>query len=123
MRTGSARNAEFKGKHHAEYTLFSLSDSLPGFSMNAERAARQILDACRYGDAELVLSLPAKLAAILHGVAPGLSTELYAWVNRLLPGPGGIGSRAVPGWQSESSWLRPGSPCSANVRPARITKC
>src|SRR5438105_6875199 len=62
MRTGSPRNANFKGQHRAEYAWFAISDSLPGASMSVERAARQILDACKRGDAEVVLSLPAKLA-------------------------------------------------------------
>src|SRR5207302_995684 len=33
MRTGSPRNADFKGQHRAEYAWFSISDSLPFFSM------------------------------------------------------------------------------------------
>ena len=37
----------------------------------SERAARRILNACRYGEAEVILSLPAKLAVMLHGIADG----------------------------------------------------
>src|SRR6185437_14182851 len=66
MRTGSPRNADFKGKHRAEYAWFSISDALPGASMSAERAARQIIAACRRGDAEIILSLPANVAAKVH---------------------------------------------------------
>src|SRR5437764_2101577 len=62
MRTGSPRNAFFKGRHRAEYTWFTLGDSLPGVSMSAERAARKIIEACRNGTAEVVLSLLAKSA-------------------------------------------------------------
>src|SRR5918912_3423887 len=43
MRTGSPRNATFKGKHRDEYAWFSISDALPLTSMSAERAARQII--------------------------------------------------------------------------------
>src|SRR5207253_3425233 len=43
MRTGSYGNALFKGKHEAELTWFALGASLPGISMDAERAARQIV--------------------------------------------------------------------------------
>jgi short-subunit dehydrogenase len=46
MRTGSPRNADFKGQHRAEYAWFSISDSLPITSMSAERAARRIIEAC-----------------------------------------------------------------------------
>src|SRR5947199_108087 len=62
MRTGSPRNAMFKGQHRQEYAWFSISDSLPLLTLSAEEAARQILDACRRGLAEKVLSLPAQLA-------------------------------------------------------------
>lgn len=106
MRTGSPRNALFKGQHRAEYTWFTLSDSLPGASMSAERAARQIVRALCRGDAEVVLSLPAIAAQKVHGLAPGLVSTVLGWVNRLLPGPGGIGSESAKGYQSESRWTR-----------------
>ena len=109
MRTGSPRNASFKGQHRAEYTWFTLSDSIPGIAMHAERAARRIIKACRYGEAEVVLSLPGKLAALAHGIAPGLVADINGFVNRFLPGPGGIGTQSALGWQSESklapSWM------------------
>ncbi len=109
MRTGSPRNAIFKSQHRAEYAWFVVSDSIPGIAMHAERAARKILNACRYGKAEVVLSLPGKLAALAHGIAPGLVSDINGWVNRVLPGPGGIGTQSVLGWESESkiapSWL------------------
>src|ERR1044072_6207850 len=55
MRTGSPRNATFKGQHRAEYAWFAVSDSLPVTSINAERAAAQIIDAVSRGRAELAL--------------------------------------------------------------------
>ena len=104
MRTGSPRNADFKGQHRAEYAWFSISDSLPLASMNAQRAARQIIAACRRGDAEVVLSLPALLAARFHGLFPGTTADLMGMVNRFLPGPGGIGAQRAKGKQSVSAW-------------------
>src|SRR3954453_8374357 len=68
MRTGSPPNATFKGQHRAEYAWFAISDSLPLVSMSAERAARQIIAACKRGDAETVLSLQAQLAVKFHGL-------------------------------------------------------
>lgn len=103
MRTGSPRNAEFKGKHRAEYAWFSISDALPITSIKAERAAREIITACKRGDAEVVLSLPAQLATLFHGVFPGVTAELLGSVNKLLPGPGGIGTRRAKGKDSFSS--------------------
>jgi NAD(P)-dependent dehydrogenase (short-subunit alcohol dehydrogenase family) len=109
MRTGSPRHAWFKGRHRAEYAWFSLADSLPLVSMSAERAARQIVDALRFGDADRVLSLPARLGAAAHGLFPGLTAELLGVVNRLLPssrGPGRpspVGAGAVKGEASTSA--------------------
>jgi Short-chain dehydrogenases of various substrate specificities len=103
MRTGSPRNAIFKGQHRAEYAWFSISDSLPVTSMNAERAASQIIDACRRGDAEVVLTIQAQLAVKFHGLFPGLTADMLGIVNRLLPGPGGIGRRRAKGKDSESA--------------------
>ena len=103
MRTGSPRNADFKGQHRAEYAWFSLGDSLPGLSMSAERAARQIVLACRRGDAEVVLSVPARLAATVQALAPALMSRALTAMNRFLPGPGGIGQQRRKGHHSESA--------------------
>jgi short-subunit dehydrogenase len=110
MRTGSPRHAMFKGQHRAEYAWFNLSDSLPGASMDAERAARQVIAAMRRGDAEVILSLPAKLAATVHGVMPGVVADALSAANRLLPdAEPGTGQQAVKGRESTSrispSWL------------------
>jgi short-subunit dehydrogenase len=102
MRTGSPINAEFKGKHKAEYAWFSISDSLPILSIDANRAAMQIINACRRGDAELIITMPAKLAVLFHGLFPGLTSDLMAVVNRVLPAPGGIGTESAKGRDSES---------------------
>jgi NAD(P)-dependent dehydrogenase (short-subunit alcohol dehydrogenase family) len=111
MRTGSPRNAEFKGQHRAEYAWFVLGDSLPLISMSAECAARQVLDACRRGEAARTLSLPARAADLLHAVFPGFTADLLGLVNRLLPGPGGIGRAAMRG-EDSTSWVAP-SPATA----------
>ena len=94
MRTGSPRHAWFKGQHRAEFAWFSIADSLPLMSMSADRAARQIVDALRFGDADRVLSVPARLAASVHGVVPGLTAELLSLVNRLLPASRGPGRQS-----------------------------
>jgi NAD(P)-dependent dehydrogenase (short-subunit alcohol dehydrogenase family) len=88
MRTGSAGHALVKGQHQKEYAWFSIADSLPGLTIGAEDAARQIWNACRRGDGEIILSLPAKLLAALHGILPGTTTDILGWVNRALPATG-----------------------------------
>jgi hypothetical protein len=103
MRTGSPRNATFKGRHRDEYAWFAISDSLPVTSIGAERAARQIVAATRRGDAELVISTQAVLAVKFHALFPEATADMLALVNRLLPGPGGIGKRRAKGKESESA--------------------
>jgi len=102
MRTGSARNATFKGEHRREYAWFSVLDALPFFSISASRAAESIVRACERGDASLVLSTPAKLAAVVHGVAPGLVTRMSSLVNAALPR--GKSTAAHAGRESTSRW-------------------
>ncbi|GAB3252748.1 SDR family oxidoreductase [Larkinella harenae] len=106
MRTGSPRNAHFKGQNEKEYAWFKIGDSLPGLSKSAEESARQIIEACRYGRAELIISLPAKVASAIHGLAPGLTAEVLSVINMLLPAPGGIGEQRAQGKDSESSVSR-----------------
>jgi hypothetical protein len=52
--------------------------------MDAERAARQIVDAARRGDAEVILSAPAWILARVQGLFPGLTTHVLRWVNDLV---------------------------------------
>ncbi len=85
MRTGSHLNAFFKGKPLTEFGLFSLIGTQPVISMDAERAARQVVKALRRGEAERVLSIPATLLAHFHGAFPALTTDILALVNRALP--------------------------------------
>ena len=70
--------------------------------MDADRAAGQILEACQYGDAETVLSIPAKIATVLQGLFPGLTADVAGLVNWMLPGPGGIMNRRTTGAHSET---------------------
>jgi short-subunit dehydrogenase len=104
MRTGSPRNAIFKGQHRAEYAWFSIAGGMPLISMNADRAAKQIISACRYGRARITLSLFAKLAVVANAVAPELTADLNSLAASLLPGRGGIGRSSATGHESESSW-------------------
>jgi NAD(P)-dependent dehydrogenase (short-subunit alcohol dehydrogenase family) len=103
MRTGSPRNAEFKGKNKLEYAWFSISDSLPIASMDADRAARQIIDAMKSGEVEITLTAPARIAAATDALFPEFTGRLLAAANRVLPGPGGIGQRVAKGKDSTSA--------------------
>ncbi|MEA2722649.1 MAG: hypothetical protein QOH59_420 [Gemmatimonadales bacterium] len=109
MRTGSPRNAIFRGRYRAEYAWFSISDALPGLSISAEAAARRIADACRRGSAEVLFPIPARIAAVVNAVAPGLTASILSAVDRLLPGSDGASHGRRRGADSQSrfspSWL------------------
>jgi len=78
---------------------------MPWLSINAERAAQQIVDAARHGDAELIVSLPAKLVVMAYGLAPGVIALAMSLTNALLPtATDDAGDRARTGWQSGSAW-------------------
>jgi short-subunit dehydrogenase len=118
MRTGSARNATFKGRHQAEYAWFAIGDALPLTSMDAGRAARRIVEACRYGEAEVILSVQAKAAVLFHDLFPGLTADINGLFNRLLPDAGSDGRVARLGKQSGSKWA-PSWLTTLNDRAAR----
>lgn len=104
MRTGSTYNAWFKGQHRREFAWFHVSDSIPGVSIDARRAARQILDACRHGDAELIITPYARLAVLLNAMCPGTMARIMTFANSLLPSPDPAdGDEPRSGWQSVSS--------------------
>ena len=104
MRTGSPRNADFKGKHQFEYAWFSISDALPLLTVSAENAARQVVLACKRGQAELVISVPAKIAVFFDALFPEAMSQMLALANRLLPEAGGVGTDRMKGRDSTSSW-------------------
>jgi short-subunit dehydrogenase len=109
MRTGSHINALFKGQNEKEFALFSLMNGLPLTSVSAENAARQIVDATVKGDAELIVSIQAKIAAKTFALFPNFTSDILALTARFLPGAGGIGTGYATGLDSRSdaspSWL------------------
>ena len=110
LRTGSYFNALFKGRKAAEFTWFSLGDTLPGVSISAERAARQIVRATRRGEAERILSVPAKLLSLMQGIAPNTTTALLTLIDTALLPP--------PSDKTDGGTATPGKDAAPNV-PAR----
>ena len=102
MRTGSHVNAVFKGQNEKEFAWFSIGNALPVSSISAERAAEQIVEACRQGDAELTISVQAQFAAKMNALFPELTAEILELVNQLLPAAGGIGESYALGKESAS---------------------
>lgn len=102
MRTGSFVNAYFKGKHRAEYSWFSVSSAVPGLTIQAKRAARQIVNAVRRGTAEITLTPQAKLLAWFNGLFPGLTSQMMGVGNHLLPSAEGGTQDRYRGKDSEN---------------------
>jgi len=86
MRTGSHVNAKFKGKHDMEFAWFAASAGAPLISMNADRAARKILAACRRAQPSLTLTFAARGAILGNALFPNLTGYMMKFVNRFLPG-------------------------------------
>jgi len=122
MRTGSPVNAMFKGKRPQEYAWFAISDSLPLASIDVRRAARQIINACRAGEADLVITVQAKLAILARHVVPELFADAMVLMNQLLPDPAHAdGDHARPGRENESEWAGPPSPLTTPTYKAPIS--
>lgn len=102
LRTGSHLQAQFKGKHSEEYAWFAAGAATPIVSIGAERAARSIVRATIRGTNEKVLSLPADVFARLHGLAPGLTSELLSLANKMLPLENGSSSGTRSGHEIEA---------------------
>ncbi|HET6422207.1 MAG TPA: SDR family oxidoreductase [Planctomycetaceae bacterium] len=104
MRTGSARNAEFKGRHRAEYAMFGIAAALPGITVDSKTAARRIVEACRRRDPALSVSWFSALASRVHGLCPGLTTTALSLAHPHLPTDPDRSPEIRKGWQSESAW-------------------
>ncbi len=109
MRTGSHSHAMVKGEHSAEYTWFSLLDTLPLTSVSADRAADQIIAAVRQGRSELIISPQAQMLQKLHEMFPGPFADILAIINEFLLPPGVKSSQKKQGSQIDAdlvpSWL------------------
>ena len=100
MRTGSHLRARFTGRAGEEFTWFGLGASLPLVSMDAERAARQIVAAVRRRRAEIILTPAGQVVSRVAGIAPGLTSDFLHVVQRLvLPAPAAEGGGGTPGDQ------------------------
>jgi hypothetical protein len=118
IRTGVIDHAMFKGQHRKEFTWFSIGDSLPLISTSAEKVARETIAGFRRGDAEVIVPLWTWFSARFYALFPGLSTTAIGWLNRLLPGTGGIGTERALGKDSHS-FLSPSVLTTLSERAAR----
>jgi len=116
MRTGSHLNAQFVGNQGPEFAWFSTADNIPLVSMDADRAAAQIVDAVLAGRAVVQPTPLAKLAGRVDALAPTLTSLMLGTFTRLLPNaPAGAVHEKIPGHvaqqrlrpraQSQVTWL------------------
>lgn len=88
MRTGAHVAARMGGQPEKEYAWFAPAASLPLVSIDAERAARRIVDGVLAGRARVTLTPLAWLAVRARGLAPGTTARVVGLVDSVLPGPG-----------------------------------
>lgn len=112
MRTGSPINAQIRGRHEAEYAWFSIAGSLPGLTMSAKRAAKKIVEACRLGDAELVMPLQYRIAAVGRALFPELAADVLGLMERALPSSSG---------DEDESELRTGGESTSRFSPSVLS--
>lgn len=108
MRTGGHVHARFGGDAPAEYAWFAPAASLPLLSVDAERAARRIVDAVLAGRTMVVLTPLAWVGIRVRGLAPATTTRLMGLASRLLPGPPPReGARTVEGAEARRRLASP----------------
>lgn len=101
MRTGSHVRARFSGDAEKEYAWFAPGASLPGLSIDADRAARRIVDGVLSGRTHVVLTPLAKIGMRAHGLLPGTTTRILGGVSGVLPKGGS--DRGVEGRSARRS--------------------
>lgn len=107
MRTGSHLNAQFVGDQGPEFAWFSAADNIPLLSMDADRAAAQIVNAVLAGRAVVQPTPLAKVAQRVDALAPNATSLLLGAVTRLLPdAPASSVHEKIPGHEAEQR-LRP----------------
>ncbi|MGI3785484.1 MAG: SDR family NAD(P)-dependent oxidoreductase [Janthinobacterium lividum] len=102
MRTGSHLNAQFVGDQGPEFAWFSAADNIPLLSMDADRAAAQIVNAVLAGRAVVQPTPMAKVAQRVDALAPNLTSLLLGAVTQLLPdAPASSVHEKIPGHEAQ----------------------
>ena len=103
-RSGSNRNILVKGQSEKEYAWFTSAGANLLITSSVEKTARQIIDACRYGEAEVLTNIPAKALALANNVLPEFTSDALSLTNKFLPEENGnkINTR---GYENESDLI------------------
>ncbi|QMU30820.1 SDR family NAD(P)-dependent oxidoreductase [Adhaeribacter radiodurans] len=100
-RTGSNLNIKVKGQSEKEYAWFTSAGASLLISSSVEKTARKIIDACRYGEAEVLTNVPAKILALANQVLPELTSDALSLTNKILPDENGNETN-TRGFENES---------------------
>jgi short-subunit dehydrogenase len=107
MRTGSHVRAVFKGRRTSEFAWFSFGASLPGVSVNARRAARSIVRACKRGSPTLIIGISARIAIAAQALLPESFSRIMQFVNAFLPGETAEENENITGSKSRDPKISP----------------
>jgi NAD(P)-dependent dehydrogenase (short-subunit alcohol dehydrogenase family) len=99
MRTGSHLRAHFVGNHSAEYAWFSAGASLPLISIDAERAAAQVVSGILVGRAMVITTPLARIGWRIDALFPTLTSAVFGLAAQLLP-RSSAPAETVEGWQA-----------------------
>ncbi len=103
MRTGSYLNVAVKGDHQKELAWFAIGAGSPFVSIDADRAARKIVEACRRGDSALRLGITTRAMIVANALAPSAVGAAMKAAHRLMPSDGTPrGREEWTGWESRS---------------------
>jgi len=106
MRTGSFVHALVRGNRPSEVSWFGVASSLPLLTVDARRAARRIVAACRRGDPMLTFNWSSALGVRVEGAAPGTMRRLLGLAARLLPPPlAAEAGPATPAYRHPTRWV------------------
>jgi NAD(P)-dependent dehydrogenase (short-subunit alcohol dehydrogenase family) len=96
LRNGAWINAGYKGHAEDELAWFMRALSSPLLSIDPERAARAIVEAARYGDAETMVAPSSWLQARAYALFPELTSSALAALERHAMPATPLGARAAP---------------------------
>lgn len=96
LRNGAWMNAGYKGHVDEELAWFVRALSSPFVSIDPERAARAVVEAARYGDAETMVAPSSWLQARAYALFPGPISALLAAMDRYGMPATPLGARAAP---------------------------
>lgn len=119
MRTGSHVRVSLRGQHAREARWFAAAVATPLTSMSADRAARQMVEACLAGRAHVTPGIQARTAEILNAATPELFAEMSSLVTRVvLPGPADTpaGDASKLATDVGFGWMSPFLPNAASRR-------